>query len=165
MIFITNGKDSQWSSPELLILVWVLQTFFGLKYFSKIKLNLKNQLFLCNFSSFLLSYIFWCLIKPFSNYDNSAFFFQFSVLRTDVQADLQIRPSYQTINSALDQNTKSKYNIIPSSSSSSSSSSLSSTTTTTSSIISIYVLVCWIAGLSILGPLLEEHDDRVQQPI
>ena len=45
--------------------------------------------------------------------------------------------------------------------------SLSSTktTTTTSWTIPIYALVYWIVGLSILGPLLEEHDDRVQQPI
>ena len=31
--------------------------------------------------------------------------------------------------------------------------------------IPIYVLVYWIFGPSILGPLLEEHDGRVQQPI
>ena len=29
----------------------------------------------------------------------------------------------------------------------------------------IYVLVYWIFGASILGPFMEEHDDRVQQPI
>ena len=29
----------------------------------------------------------------------------------------------------------------------------------------IYVLVYWIFGPSILGPFIEEHDDRVQQPI
>ena len=38
-------------------------------------------------------------------------------------------------------------------------------TTTTSWTIPIYALVYWIFGPSILGPLLEEHDDRVQQPI
>ena len=43
--------------------------------------------------------------------------------------------------------------------------SSSTTTTTTSWTIHIYVLVYWIVGPSILGPLLEEHDDRVQQPI
>ena len=94
------------------MLVWVLQNFFGFKYFSKMQLNLKNWLFLYNFSSFLLRYILWCLIKTFRN-NNSTFFlsnFQFSE-----QADLRIRPSYQTINSAPDQNTKSKCNIIPSS--------------------------------------------------
>ena len=31
--------------------------------------------------------------------------------------------------------------------------------------IPIYVLVYCIVGPSILGPLLEEHDGRVQQPI
>ena len=31
--------------------------------------------------------------------------------------------------------------------------------------IPIYALVYWIVGPSILGPLLEEHDGRVQQPI
>ena len=29
----------------------------------------------------------------------------------------------------------------------------------------IYTLVYWIVSPSILGPLLEEHDDSVQQPI
>ena len=29
----------------------------------------------------------------------------------------------------------------------------------------IYALVYWIVGPSILGPLLQEHDDGVQQPI
>ena len=29
----------------------------------------------------------------------------------------------------------------------------------------IYALLYWIVGSSILGSLLEEHDDRVQQPI
>ena len=38
-------------------------------------------------------------------------------------------------------------------------------TTTTSWTIPIYALVYWIVGPSILRPLLEEHDDRVQQPI
>ena len=29
----------------------------------------------------------------------------------------------------------------------------------------MYALGYWIVGPSILGPLLEEHDDSVQQPI
>ena len=28
-----------------------------------------------------------------------------------------------------------------------------------------HALVYWIVGNSVLGPLVEEHDDRVQQPI
>ena len=68
----------------------------GFKYFSKIQLNLKNQLFLYNFSSFLLRYILWCLIKSFIN-NNSAFFrlnFQFSVQtsRQTIIPDHQFSP-------------------------------------------------------------------------
>ena len=69
----------------------------GFKYFSKIQLNLKNQRFLYNFSSFLLRYILWCLIKSFIN-NNSAFFrlnFQFSVQtsRQTSKLDHHTRPS------------------------------------------------------------------------
>ena len=71
----------------------------GFKYFSKIQLNLKNQRFLYNFSSFLLRYILWCLIKSFIN-NNSAFFrlnFQFSVQtsRQTSKLDHHTRPSIQ----------------------------------------------------------------------
>ena len=69
----------------------------GFKYFSKIQLNLKNWRFLYNFSSFLLRYILWCLIKSFIN-NNSAFFrlnFQFSVQtsRQTSKLDRHTRPS------------------------------------------------------------------------
>ena len=50
-------------------------------------------------------------------------------------------------------------------SSSTTTTTTTTSTTTTSWTIPINALVYWIVDTGILGPLLEEHDDRVQQPI
>ena len=88
-----------------------MQTSFGFKYLSKIQMNLKNGLFLYNFSSFLLRYILWCLIKPLVIITQHFFFPIFSSRNTSPGKTSELhhrtRPSIQPQIRTPNQNTTS----------------------------------------------------------